>query len=109
MTQVARNLTAAGDDFLHGMQQIILDRDPLYTATFRRLLRDGGVTPLVLPKWTPNLNADADGLSSPSSPSAWTAWCCSVKAIAGRSSESLSTTIMKNGRIKAWLTSSSRQ
>jgi len=60
MTQVARNLTAAGDGFLHGMQHIILDRDPLYTATFRRLLRDGGVTPLVLPAWSPNLNAYAE-------------------------------------------------
>src|SRR5262245_21595419 len=36
MTQIARNLTAAGDGFLHG----ILDRDPLYTAAFRRPLRD---------------------------------------------------------------------
>jgi hypothetical protein len=34
------------------MQHVILDRDPLYTATFRRLVRDGGVTPLVLPAWT---------------------------------------------------------
>src|SRR4029077_678545 len=60
MTQVARNLTAAGDGFLHGMQHIILDRDQLYTATFRRLLRDGGVTPRVLPAWSPNLNAYAE-------------------------------------------------
>ena len=29
MTQVARNLTDAGDGFLHGVQYIILDRDPL--------------------------------------------------------------------------------
>jgi putative transposase len=29
MTQVARNLTAAGDGFLHGMQHVILDRDPV--------------------------------------------------------------------------------
>jgi hypothetical protein len=48
MMQVARNLTAAGDGFLRGMSHIILDRDPLYTAAFRRLLRDSGVTPLVL-------------------------------------------------------------
>src|SRR5262249_12147703 len=60
MTQVARNLTAVGDGFLHGMPHVILDRDPLYTAAFRRLLRDSGVTPLVLPAWSPNLNAYAE-------------------------------------------------
>jgi putative transposase len=47
MMQVARILTAAGDGFLNGIQHIILDRDPLYTAAFRRLLRDSGVTPVV--------------------------------------------------------------
>jgi putative transposase len=60
MMQIARNLTAAGDGFLHGMSHIILDRDPLYTAAFRRLLRDSGVTPLTLPAWSPNLNAFAE-------------------------------------------------
>ena len=60
MTQVARNLTATGDGFLHGMQHIILDRDPLYTMAFRRLLRDSGVAPVVLPAWSPNLNAFAE-------------------------------------------------
>jgi hypothetical protein len=34
MTQVARNLTATGDGFLHGMQHIILDRDPLNRRPF---------------------------------------------------------------------------
>ena len=56
----SRNLTAAGDGFLHGMQHVILDRDPLYTTTFRRLLRDSGITPLILPAWSPNLNAFAE-------------------------------------------------
>src|SRR5262249_19092063 len=60
MTQIARNLTAAGDRFLHGMQHVILDRDPLYTATFRHLLRDCGITPLIIPPWSPNLNAFAE-------------------------------------------------
>src|SRR5262249_43230607 len=46
MMQVARNLTAAGDGFLRRTSHIILDRDPLYTAACRRLLRGGGVTPL---------------------------------------------------------------
>jgi transposase InsO family protein len=60
MTQVARNLTDARDGFLRGVQYLILDRDPLYTAVFRRLLRGSGVTPLVLPAWSPNLNAFAE-------------------------------------------------
>jgi hypothetical protein len=60
LTQLARNLTDPSDGFLHGMQHVILDRDPLYTAVFRRLLCDSGVTPLVLPAWSPNLNAFAE-------------------------------------------------
>jgi transposase InsO family protein len=60
MMQIARNLTVAGDGFLRGIQHIILDRDPLYTVAFRRLLRDSGVSPLVLPAWSPNLNAFAE-------------------------------------------------
>src|SRR5262249_38651864 len=42
------------------MQHIILERDPLYTAAFRRLLRDSGIAPVVLPAWSPNLNAFAE-------------------------------------------------
>ena len=60
MTQLARNLTDSSDGFLRGVQYVILDRDPLYTKAFRRLLRDSGVTPLVLPAWSPNLNAFAE-------------------------------------------------
>ena len=59
-TQLARNLTDLSDGFLRGVQYVILDRDPLYTATFRRLLRDSGVQPLVLPARSPNLNAFAE-------------------------------------------------
>ena len=60
MTQVARTLTDAQDGFLRGIQYVILDRDPLYTAAFRRLLRESGVTPLLLPPRSPNLNAFAE-------------------------------------------------
>ena len=60
MTQVARNLTDAEDGFLRGMHYLILDRDPLYTAAFRDRLRDSGVTPLLLPARSPNLNACAE-------------------------------------------------
>ena len=60
MTQLARNLLDAGDGFLRGVQYLILDRDPLYSTAFRRLLRDNGVTPLLLPARSPNLNAFAE-------------------------------------------------
>ena len=60
MTQVARNLTDVRDGFLRGVDYVILDRDPLYTAAFRRPLRVNGVKPLVLPAWSPNLNAFAE-------------------------------------------------
>jgi hypothetical protein len=60
MAQLSRNLTDARDGFLHGVDDVILDRDPLYTAAFRRLLRDSAVTPLLLPAWSPNLNAFAE-------------------------------------------------
>ena len=53
MAQVARNLTDARDGFLRGAQHLILDRDPLYTVAFRRLLRGMGGGPTVL-KQTPD-------------------------------------------------------
>ena len=60
MTQVARNLTDARDGLLRGVQHVILDRDPLYTAAFRDLLRDSDVKPLLRPPRSPNLNAFAE-------------------------------------------------
>jgi hypothetical protein len=60
MMQVGRNLLDAVDGFLLGKKHLILDRDPFYTAQFRRLLRDGGVKPVRLPAKSPNLNAHAD-------------------------------------------------
>ena len=53
MTQVAPNLTNAEDGFLRGTEYFILDRDPLYTAAFRDVLRAGGVKPLLLPREVP--------------------------------------------------------
>lgn len=60
MTQVVRNLTDVRDGFLHDMHYLIVDRDPLYTGAFRRLLRESGVIPLRLPARSPNLNAFAE-------------------------------------------------
>ena len=48
------------DGFLRGVSDLILDRDPLYTTSFRRMLRESGVKPLLLPAWSPNLNAYAE-------------------------------------------------
>ena len=91
MTQVARNLTDPVDGFLRGVQNLILDRDPLYTAAFRRPLRG---------QWR-----DATG---PPSPSVWSGSCHSAKGTSGLPSERLSSIIMKSGRTKVWATSSSR-
>lgn len=60
MKQIARNLTDAVDGFLTGKRYIILDRDPLYTAAFRRMLKGSGVKVLRLPARSPNLNALAE-------------------------------------------------
>ncbi|MEO7270429.1 MAG: hypothetical protein ABIX28_26280 [Vicinamibacterales bacterium] len=53
LTQLAQNLTDAGDGVLRDVQYVILARDPLYTHIFRRLLRDSGVTPWL--RWAPHL------------------------------------------------------
>ena len=60
MKQLARNLTDAEDGFLGGIRYLILDRDPLYTAAFRAMLRDCSVKSLLLPARSPNLNAYAE-------------------------------------------------
>ena len=60
MEQVARNLTDALDGFLLGKRYLILDRDPLFTANFRKILRASGTKPLRLPARSPNLNAWAE-------------------------------------------------
>jgi len=60
MAQVARNLTDAAAGPLTGFRHLIVDRDPLYTAHFRNLLRAAGVQLLRLPSRSPNLNAYAE-------------------------------------------------
>jgi transposase InsO family protein len=60
MAQVARNLTDATAGALLGCRHLIVDRDPLYTAHFRALLRAAGVQVLRLPSRSPNLNAYAE-------------------------------------------------
>lgn len=60
MRQLARNLTDVEDGFLSGVRYLILDRDPLYTSGFRKMLGDCGVKCLRLPPRSPNLNAFAE-------------------------------------------------
>ncbi len=60
MLQIVRNLTDAEDGFLRGIRYLILDRDPLYTSAFRKMLKDAGVEPVRLPARSPNLNAYAE-------------------------------------------------
>ena len=57
MKQVARNLTAADDGFLHGKQYLLMDRDSKFSTAFRTLLQVAGVEPVLLPARSPNLNA----------------------------------------------------
>jgi transposase InsO family protein len=57
MVQVLRNLTDVVDGFLLGKTHVIIDRDPVFTADVRDMLRHAGATPVRLPRRSPNLNA----------------------------------------------------
>jgi putative transposase len=60
MKQIARNLTDADDGFLTGARHLIHDRDPLFTAEFREILRSSGLETVKLPAQSPDLNAYAE-------------------------------------------------
>ena len=60
MKQMARNMLDEEAGFLRGKRYLILDRDPVYTNEFRRMLRGAGVKPVLLPARSPNLNAYAE-------------------------------------------------
>ncbi len=60
MAQMARNLVDTDDGFLRGKRYVLIDRDPLYTETFREILKGGGVKAVRLPAKSPNLNAFAE-------------------------------------------------
>ncbi len=60
MAQVARNLTDHVDGFLRGKRHLILDNDTLFTAQFKRTLRDAGVKVVHTPIKAPNMNAFAE-------------------------------------------------
>jgi transposase InsO family protein len=60
MEQMARNFVDAVDGFLLGKRYVLIDRDPLYTEGFRRILDRAGVRTVRLPAHSPNLNAFAE-------------------------------------------------
>ncbi len=60
MKQVGRNVTDAFDGFLLDVRYLILDRDGIFTESFRELLKNAGVKPVRLPPRSPNLNAYAE-------------------------------------------------
>ena len=57
---MARNLTDPFDGVLRDVRYLIMDRDPLYTACFRDLIKDSGTNPVRLPSRSPDLNAFAE-------------------------------------------------
>ena len=58
--------------FLLGKRYVLLDRDPLYTQAFRRILDQAGVKTVRLPAHSPNLNAFAERLCFRLRLNAWT-------------------------------------
>ena len=60
IAQVARNMTMLGNGFLNGMSYLILDRDTKFTAEFKRILEDAGVTIVPISYQAPNMNAVAE-------------------------------------------------
>jgi putative transposase len=60
MRQIARKLDRPGRRLPSRYALRHLDRHPLYTASFRDVLRDSGVKLLRLPARSPNLNAFAE-------------------------------------------------
>jgi putative transposase len=60
MSQIARNLTDCDEGFLNGSRRLIHDRDPLFTVSFREILRSSDVETVKLPARSPNLNANAE-------------------------------------------------
>ena len=60
MAQLARNLVDEWSGFLRTKTHLILDRDPLFTAQYRAILKNAGVKVVRLPPKSPNLNAYAE-------------------------------------------------
>ncbi len=57
MKTIARELTNSEDGFLKDKKHLIMDRDTIFSKSFRACLKREGVKPLRLPPRSPNLNA----------------------------------------------------
>ncbi len=60
MSQIARNVTMVDFGFLREKDFLIHDRDRKYSPAFEDILKTGGVTPILLPAQSPDLNANAE-------------------------------------------------
>ncbi|MBI3725003.1 IS3 family transposase [bacterium] len=60
MKQVRQEPHGCGRRFLAGLTHLILDRDPLYSAAFREILRGRGLSIVRLPPRSPDLNCYAE-------------------------------------------------
>jgi putative transposase len=57
MKQTARELTNFEDGFLNGKRYLIMDRDSKFCESFRSILEQSDVEPVILPARSPNLNS----------------------------------------------------
>ena len=60
MKQAARELTSFDDGFLNDKRYLIMDRDTKFCESFRSILRQSDVEPIMLPPKSPNLNAQLE-------------------------------------------------
>jgi putative transposase len=60
MEQMARNATDESTACLRELRYVLHDRDTKFCASFRSIMRAGGVEPVKLPARSPNLNAFAE-------------------------------------------------
>ena len=60
MEQLARNLTDVVFGFLNGKRFLIMDRDTLFHAGFKRVLEQAGIQTVRTPPSAPNCNAYLD-------------------------------------------------
>jgi putative transposase len=60
MKQAARELTSSGDGFLDGKRYVLMDRDSKFCESFRSILSQSGVRPVILPPRSPNLKAQLE-------------------------------------------------
>lgn len=60
MEQIARNALDADSGYLRQIRYVLHDRDSKFCASFKATLKTAGVTCVVLPPQSPNLNAFAE-------------------------------------------------